>query len=151
VIAPPSSTPRAAHRARAAVGWTLATLVLAGAADLPVKVAGDTGKSESGYGAKFYNVVGTVENTGAKPLQYVQLKVELLDAAGKVVASMETYNESAEALTAPGVDAAALVKAGKVKPVPAGATERFRTSFLEEETPKFESHRVVVVAAPAVD
>jgi len=154
VKAAPSSTPRAALGARAAVRWTIAALALAGAAvaaDLPVALSGDTGKWESGYGAKFYNVVGTLKNTGAKPLQYVQLRVELLDAGGKVVASSETYNESAEALTAPGADSAALVKAGKVKPLAAGASERFRTSFLEEEAPEFESHRVVVVAAPAAD
>jgi len=159
VIAAPSSTPRAGLRARAGVRWTLirstfAALAIAGAtlaADLPVSVSGESGKWESGYGAKFYNVVGTLKNTGTTPLQYVQLRVELLDAGGKVVASNETYNEGAEALTAPGADAAALAKAGKVKPLAAGASERFRTSFLEEETPKFESHRVVVVAAPAAD
>lgn len=150
----PSSTPRTAPWACAAVGAALSALVLSSgllAAGLPVQVGAETGKWESGYGAKFYNVVGTLKNTGTTPLQYVQLKVELLDGAGKVVASMETYNESAEALTAPGADVAALLKSGKVKPLAAGAIERFRTSFLEEETPKFENHRVVVVAAPSAD
>src|SRR2546428_9423933 len=107
------------------------------------------GRWESGYGAEFYNVVGRLRNTSGHALRYVKLRIEALDEHGKVVASTETYNENAEALAVPDVDAKALLASGKVKPLAAGAEERFRGSFLKEETPAFTEYRVKVVEAPA--
>jgi hypothetical protein len=107
------------------------------------------GRWESGYGAKFYSVVGRLQNTSARPLRYVKLRIEALDPSGKVVASSDTYNESAEALGVPEVDGQALLASGKVKPVPPGAEERFRGGFMSDETPAFSSYRVVVVEASA--
>lgn len=130
-----------------AAGAVFVTAV--GATEAPVKVLEHHGKWESGYGAKFYNVVGRVKNTSSHGLRYVKLRVEAVDAQGKVVASTDTYNESAEVLTVPDAKPAELLKAGKVKPLDAGAEERFRASFLEEETPPFKDYRVRVVEAPA--
>ena len=79
----------------------------------------------------------------------MKLRIEALDEHGKVVASTETYNESAEALSVPDVDAKALLASGKVKPLAAGAEERFRGSFLKEETPAFREYTVKVVDTPA--
>jgi hypothetical protein len=108
-----------------------------------------SGKWESGYGAKFYNVVGRLRNSTTHPLAYVKLRIDALDKAGTVVASTETYNESAEVLGVPEVDGRALLAQGKIKQIPPGGEERFRGSFLDEETPPFESYRVTVTETPA--
>ena len=107
------------------------------------------GRWESGYGAQFYNVVGRLRNTSGHPLRWVKLRVDAVDGHGKVVASTETYNESAEALAVPELKAEDLLASGKVKPLAAGAEERFRASFLKEETPAFTDYRVTVVETPA--
>jgi len=107
------------------------------------------GRWESGYGAKFYNVVGRLKNTSDHGLSYVKLRVDALDEHGKVVASTDTYNESAEALAVPDVSAKDLLAKGTVKALPAGAEERFRASFLEDETPAFKDYRVTVTETPA--
>ena len=107
------------------------------------------GRWESGYGAKFYNVVGRLKNTSGHELRYVKLRIDALDAGGKVVASTDTYNESAEALAVPDVSATDLLAKGKVKPLATGAEERFRASFLEDETPPFKDYRVTVTETPA--
>jgi hypothetical protein len=104
---------------------------------------------ESGYGAQFYSVVGRLKNTSPHALRYVKLRLEALDAGGKVVASSETYNESAEALGVPEVDGRALLAQGKIKAIAAGAEERFRGGFMKDETPAFASYRVIVVETPA--
>ena len=129
---------------------TLALLLAAASAAGPdAEVLEHHGRWESGYGAEFYNVVGRLRNTSGHALGYVKLRIEALDAHGKVVASTETYNESAEALAVPDVDAKALLASGKVKPLAAGAEERFRGSFLKEETPRLTEYRVKVVDTPA--
>ncbi len=128
----------------------LALLVAAAwAAGPDAEVLEHHGRWESGYGAQFYNVVGRLRNTSGHALGYVKLRIEALDDHGKVVASTETYNESAEALAVPDVDAKALLASGKVKPLAAGAEERFRGSLLKEETPAFTDYRVKVVDTPA--
>jgi hypothetical protein len=107
------------------------------------------GKWESGYGSKFYNVVGRLRNTSGHPLRWVKLRVEALDVHGKPVASTDTYNESAEILAVPDLKPEEVLASGKVKPLPAGAEERFRASFLDEETPAFTDYRVTVIETPA--
>ena len=128
---------------------TLLLLAAASAAGPDAEVLEHHGRWESGYGAEFYNVVGRLRNTSGHALRYVKLRIEALDDHGKVVASTETYNESAEALAVPDVDAKALLASGKVKPLAAGAEERFRGSFLKEETPVFAEYRVKVIETPA--
>src|SRR5436309_2404341 len=97
----------------------------------------------------FYNVVGRLRNTSGHALRYVKLRIEALDEHGKVVARTETYNESAEALAVPDLNPEELLKSGKVKSLPAHAEERFRGSFLKEETPPFTDYRVKVIETPA--
>ncbi len=99
------------------------------------------GRWESGYGAQFYNVVGRLKNTSGHELRYVKLRIEALD---------EPYNESAEALAVPDLNPRELLESGKVKPLPADAEERFRGSFLKEETPAFTDYRVKVIDTPEV-
>jgi len=132
---------------RLLAGILLASVAWAGTPD--AKVLEHHGRWESGYGAKFYNVVGRLQNTSDHALRFVKLRVDALDAHGKVVATTETYNESAEALSVPDLDPKELLASGKVKPLAAHAEERFRASFLAEETPPFEDYRVTVVDTPA--
>ena len=130
----------------------LALATVAAAASGPgATVLEHKGRWESGYGAKFYNVVGRLRNTSGHALRWVKLRVDAVDAKGKVVASTETYNESAEALAVPEAKAADLIASGKVKPLAAGGEERFRASFLEEETPDFTDYRVTVIETPAAE
>jgi hypothetical protein len=126
----------------------VATAVLGDTRD--AQVVEHHGRWESGYGAKFYNVVGRLRNTSGHQLRYVRLRIDALDAAGKVVASTDAYNESAEALAVPDVSATELLAKGKVKPLASGAEERFRASFLAEETPPFKDYRVTVTETPTV-
>jgi hypothetical protein len=122
---------------------------VAGAGTKDAEVLEHRARWESGYGAQFYSVVGRLKNTSTHALRYVKLRIEALDAAGKVVASTDTYNESAEALGVPEVDGRALLAGGKIKPVAAGGEERFRGGFMKDETPAFTSYRVTVVETPA--
>jgi hypothetical protein len=134
--------------------FTALLVILVAAAPLragETKVTIETHKGtwESGYGVKFYNVVGTLKNAGPTPVAWVKLRVEALDEHGAVVATMDAYNEGAEALSAPDADVMALVEAGTVQPIAPGTTQRFRASFLEDEHPNIASHRVTVAEAPA--
>src|SRR5256712_13521268 len=103
----------------------LALLVAAAwAAGPDAEVLEHRGRWESGYGAQFYNVVGRLRNTSGHAPRYVKLRVEVVDEHGKVVASTETYNESAGALAAPDLNPKGLAAARKVKALPPDAAER---------------------------
>src|SRR5207245_5263668 len=91
-----------------------------------------------------------LQNTSGHELRHVQLRIEALDEHGNVVARTDTYNESAEALAVPDLNPRELLESGKVKPLPVDAEERFRGSFLKEETPAFTDYRVKVIEAPEV-
>src|SRR6476660_2057069 len=136
--------------AAVALAGVLAAAPALGAAS-GAKVLEHKGRWESGYGARLYNVVGRLKNTSGRTLRWVKLRVDAVDERGRVVASTETYNESAEALAVPDVKAEDLLASGTVKPLPPGAEERFRASCLDDETPAFTSHRVTVVATPAAE
>ena len=135
----------------AALAGILLLGTVAAAGDLPVRVLESHGRWESSYGEHFYNVVGKLRNDGTKPLRWVKLRVDAVDMAGKVVASTETYNESAGALAVPDLSAAEKdALRPKLKPLAPGAEEAFRAGFLRDETPPFETHKVTVVETPAV-
>jgi len=136
----------------ARVACLAAALASAGAAvalSADAEVLEHKGKWESGYGSTWYNVVGRLKNTSDHALRWVKLRIDAVDGGGKTVASTETYNESAEVLTVPEANPKDLLEKGKVKPIAAGAEERFRGSFLKEETPAFASYTVTVVETPA--
>ena len=79
----------------------------------------------------------------------MKLRIDAVDDGGKVVASTDTYNESAEVLTVPEANPQDLLAKGKVKSLAAGAEERFRGSFLKDDTPPFKDYKVVIVETPA--
>ena len=136
------------RRALALLFFLLTATLGARADEAGAKVLHDAGKWESGYGAKFYNVVGTLQNTSGHALRYVKVRIDALDGDGKVIGSTDTYNESAEVLSAPGIDPQKMLATGKVKPLPVGAEERFRGGFMADEFPAVKSHRVSVVETP---
>jgi hypothetical protein len=136
------------RRALALLFFLLTATLGARADEAGAKVLHDAGKWESGYGAKFYNVVGTLQNTSGHALRYVKVRIDALDGDGKVIGSTDTYNESAEVLSAPEVDPQKMLASGKVKPLPAGAEERFRGGFMADELPAVKSHRVSIVETP---
>jgi hypothetical protein len=131
----------------AVVALLLASIARAGGPD--AKVLEDGGRWESGYGSKWYNVVGRLKNTSDHALKFVKLRIDVVDESGKVVASTETWNEDAEVLGVPEADGKTLLAQGKFKPIPAGAEQRFRGSFLDEETPPFKTYKVTVIETPA--
>jgi hypothetical protein len=137
------------RRALALLAFVLLVAMGARADEAGAKILQDAGKWESGYGAKFYNVVGTLQNTSGHALRYVKLRIDALDGDGKVIGSTDTYNESAEVLSAPEIDPQKMLASGKVKPLPAGAQERFRGGFMADELPAVKGHRVSVVETPA--
>jgi hypothetical protein len=137
------------RRTLALLCLVLAAAMGAHAQQAGAKILHDAGKWESGYGAKFYNVVGTLQNTSGHALRYVKVRIEALDGDGKVIGSTDTYNESAEVLSAPEIDPQKMLASGKVKPLPAGAEERFRGGFMADELPAVKGHRVSVVETPA--
>lgn len=136
------------------LGLLALVVVVIGSATTTARAADATvlehkGRWESGYGSTWYNVVGRVKNTSGHPVRWVKLRIEAVDGGGKVVASTETYNESAEVLTVPEANPQDLLAKGKVKPLAADGEERFRGSFLKDETPPFTDYRVRVIEAPA--
>jgi hypothetical protein len=140
------------RRALTAVAVVVVLLAIFGAAsaaepNADVTLKEDTAKWESGYGAKFFQVVGTLTNKGSRPIGAALVRVELLDEKGAVVAHADAWNAAAEQLgDLSGEAAQAKLKTLGAKPVAPGASDRFRVSFLEEETPKFKAHRSQVLA-----
>jgi hypothetical protein len=55
------------------------------------------GQWEMSYGAVYYRVFGYLENKSSKPIRYVKLQLDLVDASGKAVYSTVGYNQKAEA------------------------------------------------------
>lgn len=137
------------RHALASLPLVLLVAIAARAEEVGAKILRDEGKWESGYGAKFYNVVGALKNTSGHALRYVKIRLEALDADGKVLGTTDTYNESAEVLSAPEVDPQKMLASGKVKPLVPGAEERFRGGFMADEYPGVKSHRVSVVETPS--
>ena len=136
------------RRALASLSLVLALASAARAGDTDATILRHEGKWESGYGAKFYNVVGALKNTSDHALRYVKVRIDALDEHGKVIGSTDTYNESAEVLSAPEVDPKKILASGKVPPLAAGGEERFRGGFMADEYPAVKDHRVTVVETP---
>ena len=134
-------TSRGCRRAR---GDDVAAAV-AGAGD--IRISEDGARWENAYGEKFFQVVGSVTNGGTAPVGAVRVRVELLDAAGAVVGAYEGWNGRAEALgDLEGAAARARLAELLPAPIAPGESDRFRSTFLADETPDFRSHRVRVLA-----
>jgi hypothetical protein len=113
------------------------------------------GQWEMSYGAVYYRVFGYVENKSSKPIQYVKLQLDLVDAGGKSVYSTVGYNQKAEALgTVEGDGAETLKKAPaeetlkKVEPIKPGEKDLFRIGVSKDDIPKkpkFKTYQLKIV------
>lgn len=112
-----------------------------------IRITEDGARWENAYGEKFFQVVGSLTNGGTAPVGAVRVRVELLDASGAVVETFEGWNARAEALGDLD-DGAAREQLRELAPsaIAPGESDRFRSTFLADETPEFRSHRVRVVA-----
>lgn len=139
--------------------WATIALLLAStaqAADV-ASIGTHRGMWEMAYGDVYYRVVGEVENKSAKPVKYVKLQIDLLDEGGKVVKTLEGYNQKAEFLA--GVDATDGIDTGetaepfekkleRVEAIPAGGKDSFRIGIGKNDIPKkpkFTSYKVRIV------
>lgn len=104
---------------------------------------------QNAYGAIIYTVLADVKNLSAAPIQYVQVKVELIDKEGKTVAERVGYNAGAEVLevVVEGGDAETPEQRLKqVKPIAPGASDLIRISFDKTDIGKpFRKTNVVLV------
>src|SRR2546423_10550109 len=113
------------------------------------------GQWEMSYGAVYYRVFGYVQNKGTKPLHYVKLQVDLVDASGKSVYSTTGYNQKAEALgTVEGEGADTIKptsqedKMKKVEALKPGEKDLFRIGVSKDDIPKkpkFKSYQLKIV------
>jgi hypothetical protein len=75
-----------------------AAVTIAGGGPPGVRASDLTAEWRNLYGVVVYAVNASLENTGAQPVRAIRVRVDLLDAAGAVVASATGYNLGAEAL-----------------------------------------------------
>jgi hypothetical protein len=108
---------------------------------------------EMSYGAVYYSVHGFVQNKSQKPLHYVKLQLDLLDASGKSVYSFTGYNQKAEALgevegSAGETKVPLEEKLKKIEPLKPGDKDLFRVGVSKDDIPKkpkFKSYSVKIV------
>jgi hypothetical protein len=113
------------------------------------------GQWEMSYGAVYYRVFGYLENKSSKPIRYVKLQLDLVDASGKAVYSTVGYNQKAEALgTVEGDGADTLKKPPpeetlkKIEPIKPGEKDLFRIGVSKDDIPKkpkFKTYQLKIV------
>jgi hypothetical protein len=98
---------------------------------------------EMSYGAVYYSVHGFVQNKSQKPIHYVKLQLDLLDANGKSIYSFTAYNQKAEALgevSGEGSDGLGKVsleeKLKKIEALKPGEKDLFRIGVSKDDIPK---------------
>jgi hypothetical protein len=110
---------------------------------------------EMSYGAVYYSVHGFVQNKSQKPIHYVKLQLELLDASGNSVYAFSGYNQKAETLgDVEGEGAGGIAKAPldeklkKIEALQPGEKDLFRIGISKDDIPKkpkFKSYSVKIV------
>jgi hypothetical protein len=120
-----------------------------------VAIVEQHGQWEISYGAVYYRVFGYVENKSTKPIHYVKLQLDLVDASGKSVYSTVGYNQKAEALgTVEGEGADTLKRAPpeetlkKIEPLKPGEKDLFRIGVGKDDIPKrpkFATYQLKIV------
>jgi hypothetical protein len=113
------------------------------------------GQWEMSYGAVYYRVFGYVQNKSAKPIHYVKLQLDLVDASGKSVYSTVGYNQKAEVLGGVEGEGADTVKPSsneekmkKVVPLKPGEKDLFRIGVSKDDIPKkpkFKTYQLKIV------
>ncbi len=110
---------------------------------------------EISYGAVYYRVFGNVQNKAQKPIHYVKLQLDLLDANGKSVYTFVGYNQKAEALgVVEGEGSETMAKESveermkKVEPLKPGEKDLFRLGVSKDDipkNPKFKKYSLKIV------
>jgi len=110
---------------------------------------------EMSYGAVYYSVHGFVQNKSQKPIHYVRLQLDLLDASGKSLYKFTAYNHTAAALgEVEGEGSAGLAKVPleeklkKIEPLKPGEKDLFRIGVSKDDIPKkpkFKSYSVKII------
>ncbi|HSD09905.1 MAG TPA: FxLYD domain-containing protein [Candidatus Binatia bacterium] len=113
------------------------------------------GQWEMSYGAVYYRAFGYVENKSSKPIRYVKLELDLVDASGKTVYTTIGYNQKAEALgTVEGEGADTVKKTApeealkKIEPLKPGEKDLFRIGVSKDDIPKkpkFKTYQLKIV------
>jgi hypothetical protein len=147
---------------RGSLGWAvvLALAALLAAAEAPAEdavIAEQHGQWEMSYGAVYYRVFGYVQNKSPRPIRYVKLQLDLLDAGGKSLYSVTGYNQKAESLGAVeglGAESSTVVpveeKLRKIESISPGEKDLFRLGVSKDDIPKkpkFKSYALRVVEA----
>lgn len=138
------------------IGVVAAVTIAAGVARADdAAIAEQNGQWEMSYGAVYYRVFGYVQNKSAKPLHYVKLQLDLLDAGGKSVYSTVAYNQKAEALglvEGEGADTlkqtSTAEKLKKIEPLKPGDKDLFRIGVSKDDIPKkpkFKTYQLKIV------
>jgi len=117
-----------------------ATLTIGtGPAGAPVALEQARSEWQNLYGAILFAASASVHNTGATPLRAVRVRLELLDAAGTVVAATEGWNLAAEALSE---NPKTL---DRVAPIAAGGRDPLRLSIDKAEIGRpFQTARLTI-------
>jgi len=145
LLAVPQITPALLAKLRSGLtldGQTAAATLQIGASPAGSSVLLEQGRSEwqNLYGAILFAATAVVHNGGTAPVRAVLVRLELLDAAGKPVASTAGWNLAAEALgeNPKAIDA--------VKPIAAAGSDPLRLSIDKGEIPRpFQTARLSVV------
>ena len=127
----------------AAVGLALSLLTVRSARAEDAAIVDQKAQWEISYGAVYYRVFGYVQNKSQKPIHYVKLQLDLLDANGKSVYTFVGYNQKAEALgvvEGEGAETQDVVSAEdrmkKVEPLKPGEKDLFRLGVSKDDIPK---------------
>lgn len=120
-----------------------ATLAAAPARAEDVAIVEEHAQWEISYGAVYFRVFGKLQNKSGKPVHYVKLQLDLLDAAGKSVYTFVGYNQKAESLgEVEGLGADTMQKVSpeeklkKIEPLKPGEADLYRLGVSKDDIPK---------------
>ena len=145
-----------------AIGFSLATVGVPASSGAEKAAGTDAaaiveqhGQWEMSYGAVYYRAFGYVQNKSSKPIKYVKLQLDLVDAAGKSVYSTIGFNQKAEALgTVEGEGADTVKKSSpeetlkKIEALKLGEKDLFRIGVSKDDIPKkpkFKSYQLKII------
>ena len=136
----------------AAIALALGLLAAPAARAADAEIVEQKATWEMSYGAVYYSVHGFVQNKSQKPIHYVKLQLDLLDAGGKSVYSFTGYNQKAESLgEVEGEGSAGMAKVPleeklkKIEALKPGEKDLFRIGVSKDDIPKKPKFKTSVV------
>ena len=121
-----------------------------------IAIIEEHGQWEISYGTVYFRTFGTLQNKRAKPVQFVKMQLDLIDATGKSVFTFIGYNQKAETLgDVEGIGAADAEprvpleeKLKKIEPLKPGEKDLFRLGVGKDEipkSPKFKKYTLKII------